>query len=116
VKIDVSQISFKYLKKSPCCFQAYIEKEYELRIVVLFDKVFPCKIYSQNSELTKDDWRIHDDANVKWEIISIPEDIERKLIFIREKLGLTWCSIDLIYGKDHNYYFLEVNRPGHIIG
>jgi hypothetical protein len=103
---------FSNLKNSPVCFQKYIEKIYELRVIVLFDKVFPCKINSQDSELTKHDWRVHDDANVKWELITIPEELSKKLISLSKKLKLNWCSIDLIYSTNNEYYFLEANRPG----
>jgi glutathione synthase/RimK-type ligase-like ATP-grasp enzyme len=112
IGINLNKVSLKNLKNSPCSFQTYIEKAYELRVVVLFDKVFPCKIYSQNSELAKTDWRVYDDSNVKWELSVIPKEIELKLIKMRELLDLSWCSVDMIYGKDKKYYFLEANRPG----
>lgn len=76
------------------------------------DKIYPCKIHSQDSELTKADWRVHDDANVKWEITKLPKELTEKLIRIKNRLGLNWCSIDLILSTDNNYYFLEANRPG----
>lgn len=100
------------LEYSPCFFQKYIEKKYELRIIVLFDQVFPCKIHSQDSVLTKNDWRVHDDANVKWEITTIPKELESRLVQLCKKLELNWASVDMIYSNDGNYYFLEANRPG----
>ncbi len=112
IRIDLKKISFKNFEKSPSCFQQYIEKQYEYRVVILFDKVFPCKIYSQDSILAKDDWRVYDDANVKWELTDLPKDLEEKLIKMNRMLNLTWSSIDLIYGTDNKYYFLEANRPG----
>lgn len=112
IKIDVDNLNFKDFKNSPVCFQKYIDKLYELRIVVLFDKVYPCKIYSQDSELAKNDWRVYDDENVKWELIEISNELKMKIISLNRKLDLNWSSIDLIYGVDNNYYFLEANRPG----
>jgi len=112
VNINTQHVPEELLKTSPCFFQKYIEKEYEFRVVVLFDKIFPCKIYSQDSELAREDWRVYDDARVKWELTTLPEEVCAKIIQIREKLGLLWCSIDLIYSKDGNYYYLETNRPG----
>jgi glutathione synthase/RimK-type ligase-like ATP-grasp enzyme len=75
-------------------------------------KVFGCKIYSQDSELAKEDWRVHDDSNVKWELIKLPENINSKLINICKELNLTWCSVDLIFSINSEYYFLELNRLG----
>lgn len=112
IPIDIRKKSLNNLTKSPCCFQAYVEKKYEIRAVVLFDKIFPCKIYSQDSELTKNDWRVHDDANVKWELTELPVKISEQIQKLRKSLGLNWCSVDLIYSTDNNYYILEANRPG----
>jgi hypothetical protein len=112
IRLNAKRISYKNFGTSPSCFQKYIEKKYEYRVVVLFDKVFPCKIYSQDSELTKTDWRVYDDSKVKWELVKLPKSIITKLLKVREKLNLNWCSIDLILGNDNKYYFLEANRPG----
>lgn len=109
---NVTDDFFLNLETSPCTFQKYIEKKYELRIVVLFDNIYPCKIYSQDSSLANDDWRVHDDKNVKWELTNIPTELENKIHILKEKLNLNWCSVDMIYSLDNNYYFLEVNRPG----
>lgn len=112
IRINAKKISYKNFNTSPSCFQKYIEKKHEYRVVVLFNKVFPCKIYSQRSELAKTDWRVYDDANVKWELVDLPKNISDKLIKLKDKLNLNWCSIDLIYGTDDKYYYLEANRPG----
>ncbi len=112
IHLDLSKISFKNFSSSPVCFQQYIDKDYELRVVVLFDSIYPCKIYSQDSKLTEKDWRVHDDANVKWELIKLPIEVNRKLIKIKDALKLNWCSVDLIVDKKGEYYYLETNRPG----
>jgi hypothetical protein len=112
VPVDIRELDLSNLPISPCCFQAYIEKVHEYRVIVIFDKVFACKIHSQDSELTRNDWRVHDDAKVKWELDTLPTELNEKLIKFRNKLHLTWCSIDMIYSTDGNYYFLEMNRPG----
>jgi len=109
---DITKIDFKYIENSPCCFQKYIDKLFEFRVVVLKDKIFAVKIYSQDSELAKRDWRVHDDANVKWELVELPKTVNHMILKMRKKLNLLWCSFDLILGIDNEYYFLEVNRPG----
>jgi|GEM_PF-6654208 len=112
IKVNIDKTSLKFLKNAPCCFQKYIEKIFELRIIVLFDKIFPCKIYSQDSELARYDWRVHDDAKVKWELTELPTEVKQNLIEMRKKLGLNWISVDMIFATDKQYYFLEANRPG----
>lgn len=112
IHIDIRETDLDGISAAPCYFQAYVEKIHEYRVVMLFDKIYPCKIHSQDSELTQKDWRVHDDAKVKWELATLPDDLIQKLLKLKEKLGLNWCSVDLIYSTDHKYYFLEMNRPG----
>lgn len=55
--IDTDTLTSPDLKTSPCLFQTYIEKSYELRVYVIHDDVFACRIESQANEKTKTDWR-----------------------------------------------------------
>lgn len=110
--VKIEDIDPVLLKSAPCVFQKYISKKFEFRVIIVRDNVYPCKIYSQDSELTRNDWRVHDDEHVKWEQTRFPEALERKLVAIAKRLQLTWCSIDMILSEDDRYYFLEANRPG----
>lgn len=112
IRIKAKDVDKALLKNAPCLFQQYIDKKYEYRVVLLFDQVFACRIYSQDSELSKQDWRVHDDANVKWELTALPAGVSEKLVQLKQRLGLNWCSIDMIQTPDDEYYFLEANRPG----
>jgi len=108
---DKSKVSLDTLKFCPAIIQEYIEKEYELRITIVGEKVFPCMIDSQRSELGKIDWRHHDWANTPHFTIEIPKEIEKKLVKLLRELGLIYGAIDMIFdGKD--YYFLEINSMG----
>lgn len=109
---NLKNIDLNNIDSSPVTFQEYINKKYEYRVVVVFDKIFPVRIYSQNSKLSEHDWRVHDDANVKWELANIPADLEKKLHKLGEKLDLKWYSVDLIETNDNEFVFLELNRPG----
>ncbi|AOM80044.1 hypothetical protein [Pedobacter steynii] len=111
-KIKADEVDKDLLFAAPCIFQKYINKKYEFRVVVICDKIFPCKIHSQDSELAKNDWRVHDDEHVKWELTALPQKLQDKLIALAKCLNLTWCSIDLILSEDDQYFFLEANRPG----
>ena len=100
------------LHSSPCTFQKYIEKEYEVRAVVIGDRVFACRIDSQASDLAKFDWHAYDNANVRWDRMDLPQQVEAAMLRLMKRLDLLWGSFDLIRGKDGHFYFLEVNRPG----
>ncbi|WP_294278218.1 MvdC/MvdD family ATP grasp protein [uncultured Chryseobacterium sp.] len=91
----------------PMIFQPYIEKSYELRIIYVDGAFFTGKI--NNSENA--DWRIAN-SHYSWSAYELPEDICRNLSAMMREMGLCLGAIDMIRGKDGNYYFLEVNPQG----
>lgn len=96
----------------PIIFQRYIQKAFELRITVVRDRVFACAIYSQESEMTQEDWRRYDLENTPHEIFQLPEEIERKCIDLVRTLGLFFGCIDMIVTPAGEYVFLEINPNG----
>lgn len=100
-------------KFSPSLFQAYIEKEYELRIFFLHNKFYTMVIFSQNNEKTKIDFRRYDkDRPNRKGTYQLPKCVESKLLNLMNKIGLNTGSIDMIKGLDGQYHFLEVNPSG----
>ncbi|MFP7655633.1 ATP-grasp domain-containing protein [Chryseobacterium proteolyticum] len=91
----------------PMIFQPYIEKEYELRIMYVDGEFFTGKI--NNSEHA--DWRVNQ-GNYTWSAYELPEDIKSSLTSMMKEMGLYMGAIDMIKGRDENYYFLEVNPQG----
>lgn len=91
----------------PMIFQPYIEKSYELRIVYVDGVFFTGKI--NNSENA--DWRIAN-SHYSWSAYELPEHICLNLTAMMQEMGLCLGAIDMIRGKDGNYYFLEVNPQG----
>ncbi|HCA06664.1 MvdC/MvdD family ATP grasp protein [Chryseobacterium sp.] len=91
----------------PMIFQPYIDKAYELRIVYLAGDFFTGKI--NNSENV--DWRLANE-NYTWSAYELPEHIKSGLTSMMKEMGLYIGAIDMIRGKDGEYYFLEVNPQG----
>ncbi len=103
------------VRMSPSIFQACIEKEYELRITVVGDEVFPVKIHSQNDRETALDWRRKpklNDSEVRMEPTSLPKDIHERIRSFMGAIGLRFGCIDMIVTPKHEYVFLEVNPSG----
>lgn len=102
------------LRLSPCSFIEYIEKDYDVRAVVVGDKVFAVRIDSQASpsERARVDWRASDNAHVRWERMKLPKALEAAMLRLMRRLDLRWGSFDFAKGRDGVFYFLEVNRPG----
>ncbi len=106
--IDESSLeNISDIKYCPMIFQPYIEKEYELRIVYLDGEFFTGKI--NNSENA--DWRIAQ-GNYFWSVYDLPKNIKENLTSMMKEMGLYIGAIDMIKGKDGDYYFLEVNPQG----
>lgn len=91
----------------PMIFQPYIDKEYELRIMYVDGVFFTGKINNSSNA----DWRISNE-NYFWSAYELPENIKINLTSMMKEMGLYMGAIDVIKGKDGEYYFLEVNPQG----
>ncbi len=54
---------------SPGIFQPYVEKQIELRVVVIGRNLFACAIHSQQSARSREDWRRYDFDNTPYEFL-----------------------------------------------
>jgi hypothetical protein len=97
---------------APVIFQAYVDKLYELRVIVLEDEVFAVKIDSQASPKERFDWRVYDLEHVSFHRYRLPAELSRRIGRFVKHLGLRFASADLIRARDGRYVLLEVNRPG----
>ncbi len=94
-------------------FQEYIEKDFEIRIFALGEKLYPMAIFSQKDTQTSVDFRNYNqDTPNRTVPYRLPESIEERLREFMKKSELNIGSIDLIKGIDGGYYFLEVNPVG----
>jgi glutathione synthase/RimK-type ligase-like ATP-grasp enzyme len=94
---------------TPCIFQENINKEYELRVTIVGNKVFSAKVDSQKVEETKIDWRKKKTFFQQYEL---PEEVSRKCLAITKNLNLSFGAIDLIKNECGEYVFLEINPNG----
>ena len=102
---------WKFIAETPCVFQQFIKKDFDVRTVVIGKKVLTCRIDSQKNSKTKMDWRRYDTGDVPYKIHKLPADVNRKLLKMAGLSGLKFASFDLVAHKG-KYYFLEMNRPG----
>ncbi len=114
-KIDEASLAtIKCYATMPMIFQNHIEKEYDIRVIVVDSDVFATAIESQGCEETKTDWRLSDCYKIplKQYKINLPQKIISLCLEITKKFNLRYSAIDLILGKDGAYYFLELNPNG----
>jgi glutathione synthase/RimK-type ligase-like ATP-grasp enzyme len=99
---------------APSVFQPYIEKAYELRCVVMGERIFTAKLDSQAHESTRRDWRAGDveDADVAYEGFDLPERVQAGLHRLMRSFEINFASIDMIVTPDGEFVFLDLNPNG----
>jgi glutathione synthase/RimK-type ligase-like ATP-grasp enzyme len=99
-------------RPTPGVFQPYVEKHFELRVVVVGRRLFACAIHSQRSEISREDWRRYDFDHTPYEPYDLPVDVADKLLALMDRLGLVFGSIDMIVTPAGEHVFLEINPNG----
>jgi glutathione synthase/RimK-type ligase-like ATP-grasp enzyme len=94
--------------------QNYIEKAYELRVTVVGQEIFACKIDSQilDDDKGKVDWRQGYDYGLKHEIYQLSKEIADKCTLFLKQIGLNFGCFDFIHTPQDEYVFLECNPNG----
>lgn len=101
------------LQISPMKFQEKIEKQLELRVTVVGNKIFCFSIDSQAMDGAQTDWRKRGNSLLnKWKSHTLPKNLEKQLLQLMDILGLNYGAMDLILTPGNEYVFLEVNPVG----
>lgn len=100
------------IDKCPTYIQNKINKVADIRVTVVGRKVFVTKIYSQEYDETRIDWRKGQNFHLRHERINLPSDLEVKCIELVERLGLCFGAIDLALTREGEYIFFEINPNG----
>jgi hypothetical protein len=96
---------------APGIYQAYIEKNYELRITIVGEKLFIAHIDSQSSKETSIDWR-KNQLRSMYKPGKISPELLKKLKKFHRLAGLRYAAYDFIVDKNENEIFLECNPGG----
>lgn len=94
--------------------QNYVEKDFELRITVVGNKIFACKIDSQllAEDTGKIDWRQGYDYGLNLLPFNLPDEISVKCLNYLNLMGLNFGCFDFIVTPSLEYVFLECNPNG----
>ncbi|GAB3039363.1 hypothetical protein GCM10027285_24540 [Oleiagrimonas citrea] len=108
---DLDGASDEQIRYCPHFFQREIVKKYELRVVVVGDRVIPFRIDSQKYKASSLDWRKgHVFDNFK--PCAIDDEITKKIKFFMRRMGFFFGSIDIVVDTDGRHWFLECNQDG----
>lgn len=100
------------VRSQPVLFQEYVDKAYELRVIVIGEEVIPIAIHSQDAEISQIDFRRYDFAKVKYEHKAVSPDLEHLCRDMVGHYGLDFGAFDIILDKEGRYVFLELNPNG----
>ncbi len=99
---------FEDVRYAPVCLQEYIGKEFELRITVVGQKVFACRIDSQATERTEVDWRRYD-PETPYSAYPVSRELSGQLIAMMAYYRIRFASFDFVFTPDGRTIFLEMN-------
>lgn len=103
------------IRLAPVCIQEKIEKKFELRVTVVDERIFSCRIDSQISERTKVDWRRYDPPKTPHRAWEIGSQIQEKLLAIMKYFKIRFAAFDLIVTPEDRTVFLEMNPSGQFV-
>lgn len=100
------------IRIAPSIFQEKINKEFDLRITVVGERVFCAKIVSDSLPAEMPDWRILTVDQLKHSVYQLPSDIEKKCMELVQNLDLEFGAIDMAVDSNGDYVFFEINPNG----
>lgn len=95
----------------PGTFQSAVEKEFELRVYVVGEKIFAFQIDSQRSIDGRMDWRRAQSEGI-FDVIELDEDLASRIRKFQLYAGIVYGAYDLIVATNGTTYFLECNPGG----
>lgn len=113
-KNELEKITTEDIQICPTFVQNYIEKDYELRVTVVGEKIFCCKILSQllPEGKGKEDWREGYNQGLTQEWITVPEQVKKFCISFLQKINSSFGCFDFIKSIENKFFFLECNPNG----
>jgi hypothetical protein len=113
VLLDETQLAdLSSLGPEPAFFQALIPKAFDLRVTVIGDQSYACRIDSQDQPLAAVDWRRGDAAAMPHTAVDLPDDVARRCVKLTASYGLRFAAIDLACTPDGRFVFFELNANG----
>lgn len=97
---------------APAVYQAFVEKAYELRVTVIGDEVFPCRIDTVPGTPDGIDWRSGDIDALPHSMVQLSIEARAQILFLMASLGLRFGALDFIVTPSGDMVFLEVNTNG----
>jgi glutathione synthase/RimK-type ligase-like ATP-grasp enzyme len=96
----------------PYLFQSLVDKDYDVRVTVIGDTAYSCRIESQDSPEARLDWRRGAIEQLPHAVEELPSDIASRCVALTHSYGLRFSAIDLARRPDGGFTFFELNPNG----
>jgi glutathione synthase/RimK-type ligase-like ATP-grasp enzyme len=96
----------------PVFIQEEIKKDFELRINIIGNQIYACKIKYSKEAGNNVDWRTVDTDHLGHISYELPEDLKTKLFSLCRKLNLQFGAVDMAVTPEGKYVFFEINPNG----
>ncbi len=97
------------IRKAVHYFQQPVEKVHDIRLTVVGDRLFPCKITSGNGSL---DWRSVPEEELSFEPVGVNQPLVKKVQKLMTEFGLEYAAFDFAVDSSGTWWFLEANPSG----
>lgn len=104
--------SFPRDGSEPYMFQALIEKDSDIRVTVIGERVFAVRIESQVSTESRVDWRRGDQLALPHSVIDLHDDVIDRCLRLVRSYELEFGAIDLALTPEGETVFFEINPNG----
>ena len=97
------------LSACPAIYQNFLEKLCDIRVTVVGDEIFACRIKAQQREDAYVDWRAAGHAALDIQQCKLEASIADRCRALMRELGLQTAGINLIDPQEGHTVFLEIN-------
>jgi glutathione synthase/RimK-type ligase-like ATP-grasp enzyme len=100
------------VEKCPTLFQEFIQKQFDLRVVVIGDTFHAVEIHSQEDTRTKEDFRVISPDRMVHKVHNLSDSFKSQIKAFTEYYNLVYSAFDFVVTANNDYYFLENNPNG----
>ena len=109
-RVDIECLEAESIGATACLFQQWVEKDYEVRLVVVDGRCFSARIDS-SSEWGRRDWRADYDS-LAYSPIPTPDHVRVAVVKLISMLCLRFGAVDFVVTPAGDWIFLEINPNG----
>jgi hypothetical protein len=111
---DLATAEFS-LSAAPGIYQEYVNKAYELRVMIFGKTVFCARLDTELDGKQTDDWRMSFEGRPPLTWMQLPEEVTNKLFRFMDETGIVFGCFDMIATPENEFVFIEVNEQGQFL-